>query len=334
MLQNPIRWNAAMIRSMFDDNTASLILSTPLSSRPIEDWCVWNHTTSGKFTVHFAYFLAVERFSKCGKNLPSASSGPSPWKKLWALKIPPKISHFLWRACNEALPSLCALKKRGLITPTVCPSCGLEPETTSHILLRCPIAIHTWGRSPLKFDYDTLHLKEFLHLFWEVIQNLPMHGVILFVAVAWILWKARNKKWIEQEEMVHPKASGHGGQWAPPPNPSLKLNTDAGVFPDNSVGLGFIVHDWRGQPILAGTQRCSAPYQNCTLIEALALRFGVSAAASRGLRITAQKTDSQSLALALQGKKEVDDSSAMIVEDILGGYYSGSPPVLIYRSRG
>ncbi|KAL8480222.1 hypothetical protein ACS0TY_026952 [Phlomoides rotata] len=315
---------------------------------PSFDWIITDDSIEDLDAVELSglissYFLVVDRFSKCGKNLQSASSGTTTWKKMWALKIPPEISHFLRRACNESLPSLYVLNETCLITtPTDCPSCGLEPETTSHVLLRCPIAIHTWGRSSLKLDYDALHLNEFPHLFWKVYQNLPMHGVILFVTVAWSLWKARNKKWFEQEEQspariwshsysmaidilgshpvskVRPKPRGQGGQWAPPSNPSLKLNEDAGVFPNNSVGLGFVVHDWKGQPILAGAQRCSASTQNSTLIEALTLRFGVSKAASKGLRITALETDSQSLALALQGRKEVYASSAMIVANILG----------------
>ncbi|KAL8478336.1 hypothetical protein ACS0TY_030298 [Phlomoides rotata] len=55
------------------------------------------------------------------------------------------------------------------------------------------------------------------------------------------------------------------------------------------------------------------------MIEALALRFGVSEAVSKGLQILALETNSQVLARALQGETEVDVSTTMIVEDILVG---------------
>ncbi|KAL8456283.1 hypothetical protein ACS0TY_034480 [Phlomoides rotata] len=108
-----------------------------------------------------------------------------------------------------------------------------------------------------------------------------------------------------------------GMSWSPPPLRSLKLNTDAGVFNDGTVGFGFIVRNEQGQPVFAGTKRCKAPSANSTMLEALALRFGVSEAVSKGLQIMILETDSQILARALQRETEVDVSTTMIVADIL-----------------
>ncbi|KAL8515366.1 hypothetical protein ACS0TY_014176 [Phlomoides rotata] len=78
LLQNPTRWNVDTIGRVFDEDTTTSILTTPLSSRNLEDRRIWNHTNTGKFTIHSAYFLEVDRFSKCGRNLASASSGKIP----------------------------------------------------------------------------------------------------------------------------------------------------------------------------------------------------------------------------------------------------------------
>ncbi|KAL8499168.1 hypothetical protein ACS0TY_022227 [Phlomoides rotata] len=55
--------------------------------------------------------------------------------------------------------------------------------------------------------------------------------------------------------------------------------------PDGSIGLGFILRDDGGKPILAGASRCRETKENSTLIEALALRFGLESATTHGLHL-------------------------------------------------
>ena len=62
------------------------------------------------------------------------------WKKIWQLKIPPKIRIFTWKACVSVLPTMLNLRKRGVTTDGICPICGQEAEFVYHALLRCNIA--------------------------------------------------------------------------------------------------------------------------------------------------------------------------------------------------
>ncbi|KAL8541941.1 hypothetical protein ACS0TY_002983 [Phlomoides rotata] len=105
--------------------------------------------------------------------------------------------------------------------------------------------------------------------------------------------------------------------WKPPELGSLKLNSDAGVFPNGSVGLGFVVRNAEGRPVLAGTKRIAAAVGNNVLLEALSLCFRMSTAGNHGLQIGVLESDSKSLIRALQGGAVVDASSQVIVEDIV-----------------
>ncbi|KAL8468661.1 hypothetical protein ACS0TY_031743 [Phlomoides rotata] len=96
----------------------------------------------------------------------------------------------------------------------------------------------------------------------------------------------------------------------------LKLNSDAAVFQDGSVGLGFVVRDRDGAVKLAGNRRCVASSDNSTLIEALALRFRLKAFMTMGLQISTLESDSSNLVSALLGNTSLDACSMLVVEDI------------------
>ncbi|KAL8489656.1 hypothetical protein ACS0TY_025526 [Phlomoides rotata] len=161
--------------------------------------------------------------------------------------------------------------------------CGGESESVSHILLRCSVTLNTWGRSPFRLNHNDLVTMDFKSLMWLLMKTLPKYGVCLFVLVTWNLWKAQNRRW------------KHGKNLEPPAQGKLKLNSDAGVFSDGSVGLGFIVRDETGSLILAGSKRCSVAADNSTMIEALALRFGASSALNHGLHVAMLESDSRNL---------------------------------------
>ncbi|KAL8506418.1 hypothetical protein ACS0TY_017340 [Phlomoides rotata] len=158
---------------------------------------------------------------------------------------------------------------------TFCPACGHGSETVSHILLHCPIAVHAWGQSPLKIDNNS---PSFRNLLSDFLCNCPGYGATLFATLAWNLWKARNallfdKKLQEPSQVVDwtmrmmadisAGATKQGRQtayqpprtsWSHPTRGTLKLNSDAGVFSDGSVGLGFVVRDSLGEAVMAGAK--------------------------------------------------------------------------------
>lgn len=168
-----------------------LILKIPLSHWRPTDKIIWNQTCKGVFTVKSDYFLVVNRFSKLRRNLPSPSTPTLTWKKLWNCKMPPTICHFLWRACLEVLSTSLALHRRGMLVAPFCNLYGLEAESTTHALLRCPIAIHMWGLSSLNIDSFSLSSFSMLQMMSELLDNLPNFGFLIFAITSWNLWKFR-----------------------------------------------------------------------------------------------------------------------------------------------
>lgn len=89
----------------------------------------------GQYSVKSAYALLQEM--KGGNQL---SSNSGFWKKLWNLKIPLKVKHFLWRASKDCLPTKDQLRIKRVNVDALCPTCNLEVETTTHAIISCPFA--------------------------------------------------------------------------------------------------------------------------------------------------------------------------------------------------
>ncbi|KAL8515198.1 hypothetical protein ACS0TY_014058 [Phlomoides rotata] len=78
----------------------------------------------------------------------------------------------------------------------------------------------------------------------------------------------------------------------------------------------FVVRNSLGEVILVGAKRCVAAKENNTIIEALAMCFGVQSSMKRVLKGLILEVDSRNLILAMKGELEADSLSMMIVGDI------------------
>lgn len=114
-------------------------------------------------------------------------------------------------------------------------------------------------------------------------------------------------------------------KWQCPPSGRVKLNSDAAIFSDGSVGLGFVIRDVEGAMKLAGSKRCTAATDSNTLIEALALRFGLESANKADLVVNFLETDSYNLLAAISQKLLLDTHSMMVdIQFFMGAYESCS----------
>lgn len=61
------------------------------------------------------------------------------WKTLWALPVPNVVKMFLWRACNNILPTKKNLFKKRVVSNMVCPICEREVVLygCAHLLKTC-----------------------------------------------------------------------------------------------------------------------------------------------------------------------------------------------------
>ena len=105
-------WNSVVVRQLFSNEEADLVLSIPLSQRLPGDRMVWNGTRNGNFSVSSAYHSIRELGNISKVQCSDVSRMKQLWKSIWNLKLPNKIRSFAWRACREALATKSNLKKR------------------------------------------------------------------------------------------------------------------------------------------------------------------------------------------------------------------------------
>ena len=91
------------------------------------------------------------------------------WKKIWTMKVPPKVRVYAWRACADILPTKKRLQDKGIELDLRCYLYQAEVETVQHLFSECPlmtVALHVAGiiSHPTKEEEETWHeaLKQFV----------------------------------------------------------------------------------------------------------------------------------------------------------------------------
>lgn len=133
-------WNNPLINMIFLEEEAQIICQIPLSLGPTSDILTWRGTSNGEFSVHSAYHR--EKESQCRRR--GECSGQCArnivWKKIWSLEIPNAVKMFMWKACNDFLPTKLNLLRRGVVNNDRCSICERGAESMKHCLWSCPAA--------------------------------------------------------------------------------------------------------------------------------------------------------------------------------------------------
>uniref|UniRef100_A0A803QPB9 Reverse transcriptase zinc-binding domain-containing protein n=1 Tax=Cannabis sativa TaxID=3483 RepID=A0A803QPB9_CANSA len=93
-------WDLEILDDMFVERDKNLIMSIQLSDSTEEDLWYWHMEHSGLYTVKSVY-----KFLQFAAGNWLHLEEDNCWKKLWKLDVPPKVQHFLWRACTSCLPT-------------------------------------------------------------------------------------------------------------------------------------------------------------------------------------------------------------------------------------
>jgi hypothetical protein len=68
-----------------------------------------------------------------------------PCKSIWKVKVPFKVSFFVWTVTLGRILTLDNLWKRGLIVVDWCSMCKSSGESVDHLLLYCEVAHAIWS---------------------------------------------------------------------------------------------------------------------------------------------------------------------------------------------
>lgn len=119
---------------------------------------------------------------------------------VWVAAAPSNVCGLVWKIVLDRLQSKANLRKRNVIhtaTEGFCSLCVQEEETTSHLLLTCPVVAKVWERCYRWLGVSTVlpedcirHLQQHFHLQLSSKQN-QLYRVIWF-AVVWSVWGRRN----------------------------------------------------------------------------------------------------------------------------------------------
>ncbi|KAM6587872.1 hypothetical protein CsatA_010477 [Cannabis sativa] len=307
------RWDTDLVRDMFNERDANLILSIPLSFSASSDFWSWSNESSGHFSVKSAY-----RILQASKDPRTGSNNSGFWKNLWQLKIPPKVRNFLWRAASGSLPTCVNLRTKHVDVPPVCPVCQAAPETTSHILLSCIFASSCWHHIGLPAGVS-LDLS-FASWLDSLFQSLDSDRVCSLAMVAWSLWKARNSivwkdkvltvanvmssarialdHWRKAQDNtslshIYFGSSDDGAElWSKPETNTIKVNVDAAIFAsENQYGYGMVARNNSGS-LIDATAQCANGAFTPEVVEIMGIKEALSWIKHNGWQHVVLESDS------------------------------------------
>lgn len=134
-----------------------------------------------------------------GRWNPSDSNGG--WRKLWQIKVPPKVTHVCWKALTDCLPTRSMLYSRYVPVQLNCPVCNAGEETIGHTLVLCSFATACWNKV-LGNRFLGL-VTSFKDWFFQIINSVNKEKREEILMTCWALWKARNELvWQKKRSLV------------------------------------------------------------------------------------------------------------------------------------
>ena len=278
-------WNYELIREIFPEEEAKRIYSMAISSLGKADQLVWAGTKKGIFTVRSAYHMAKELAVVDKGECSDARSKERMWQIIWKLNCPRVIQLFLWKACNNILPTKENIFRRAVTLDDKCPICTLEQETIEHSLWSCPVTKDVWMMCPPRIHKSPSDEVDFSTIFVCLVERLSVEELRMLGFVARQIWLRRNDvvfngnlksperivqaarlqmeqfdqasacKITDKSTMGNNRIRTHV-RWMKPPVRAVKINWDAALNERTGVaGLGVIARDHEGRTV---AMQCSS----------------------------------------------------------------------------
>ncbi|CAL1403368.1 unnamed protein product [Linum trigynum] len=304
--------NLEYLRQYLPPTLVLQVGSHPVPTEEADDVRVWRFSERGEFTLRTAYEL-TEREA-------STTNVQSVWRTIWKAPTMQRVRSFLWLMNHDRLFTNAERGRRHLTTKKGCKICGVDLETTIHVVRDCPFERATLaemlGGEPdsLFFEPD---VKRWSHYYLS--GKSQIIDSTLFAGVCWLLWKNQNGLIFRSELKTHTQIQfqakqlreqilkafekernifGDGGLrvrceigWQPPAPGWVCVNTDGSVnsFPE-STACGGIVRGDDGRFIRAFTANLGGG--SITRAELTRIVYGLKLAWEEGARKVVLQTDS------------------------------------------
>jgi len=189
-------WNQNMIQRFFENHITTKILSIPVRPLYSADKLIWSATIDGQHTVRSNYYAVMQSIQHDQSNRASTSTNIAAalWKRIWTMKMEPKIKTFLWSACHNALATRANLFQQHIIPDPFCALCHQQvPESLEHLFFHCPWTCPIWFDPQINIPLSSLTTNSFDSWLTKRL-DLPRHlpGLALVANTLWQIWRMRN----------------------------------------------------------------------------------------------------------------------------------------------
>lgn len=333
------QWNEDFIKQSFIPVDAAAILRTPARIQYGDVWA-WEPERHGVYFVTSAYRL-LDMARIRDDVVPAASvSENSVWRKIWKLKVLPKIRVFWWRVVHEFLPTRQILHRKHVEPIANCEMCGAETESIRHVLLECSIAKAFWEQTKIAtgVKLPTLHQETWAQVLVEgragserdqttiiigrnalwMQRNRRRHGEMLppiRVAVQWAADLAFDLRQAthSQSSVTEPRAVP---RWERPPLGWIKCNTDGVFYEQTGQGAtGAVLRDGAGA-FIRGSAKWYDHCLDALTLEAIACRDGLALSVQSGVRKIWLETDCQQMVQLWQAGTNQRSTISTILQEI------------------
>lgn len=237
------KWDDEILRDICNDRDRLLISKIALPRREMQDSWYWIFDEKGDFTVMSCYRQLRGERSLLNANF---------WRKLWSLRLPSKVIHFVWRTCRLCLPTAVDLRSKRVNVEVTCSWCQTREENGVHVLFDCIFAREVWNAVGLSNLIQYTPGDNVFDVFLRIFDQCSRDQAALVALFCWNIWNRRNK-WVwdrinmsvygtkaaalrlldewkraQQEEAKQKRGQNLGDKvWKKPAVGWVKINTDA-----------------------------------------------------------------------------------------------------------
>ena len=160
-------------------------VSARILSGEAEDILIWQLNRSGVFDVR-SFYIALLR----------AHSVSFPWQSIWCVKVPKRVSFFLWTTARGGILTIDNLVKKNLPLVNWCCLCRCDEETVDHLLIHCRFASALWSEVLIMFGVQWVLLETIVSLLfawrnWLGTYSSKVWNLVL-ARLMGLVWKERN----------------------------------------------------------------------------------------------------------------------------------------------
>lgn len=281
-------WNEDLVNTLFMSNEANVITGLPLSCFGAADKLVWHWSKNGLFSIKSACYQALEVL-RDQKRIPrhtrhtreGSTQSKIPWSKIWKIDIPNKVKVFLWKVCNNILPTNALLHQRHCNDSPSCSIYGNANEDVRHVLLNCRVAKKVWKFWSRAHETEWIYqTRSFTDTLQEIIETKDNEDFACIAVLMWQIWFNHNRFILEGQKMDVATSYQHAIDlrneyliankqqpsplqqlqapqvWSPPNSNEFKLNVDGATFESmGNIGIGAVIRNSRGDIMLAMSKK-------------------------------------------------------------------------------